>query len=121
MIVAAEVFDPANFPKEKDDLAGYGVKEIGVLLKHFKNVLEAQGCDTAAVAREWTQLKLAIFCHFTNESFTNLWKRMLTKKRILYLNVLHLVHIILVMPWQQLRLSASFLASREFWEIGGAV
>ena len=51
VIVSAEVFDPANFPKE-DDLAGYGVKEIGVLLKHFKNILEAQGCDIAAVARE---------------------------------------------------------------------
>lgn len=98
VLLAAEVFDPANFPTENEKLPTYGVKEIGVLTKHFAEVIESQGCEIGAVDREWAQLKHHIFRYCKGESFHGLWKKIFNQNKHLFPNVLHLVHIILIMP-----------------------
>ncbi len=92
------MFDPANFPTSKDDLVLYGMDEVTILSDHFSHILDGQGCNRKALQKEWVALKLDIYRHHMGEKFFPLWKKFLTSQCQSYVNILHLVRIILVCP-----------------------
>ena len=73
------------------------MKEVRVLGEHFSDVLEKQGCNTTELEREWLKLKLDLDRNHRGENFHTLWKRVLKEKTHKYPNIMHLVHIVLVL------------------------
>lgn len=74
----------------------YGFDHLTTLTKHFETVLVAQGCVLSEIEREWEKLKL--FCTRVQkwQVALSFGKRCSRKKE--YSNLLHIIHILLVVP-----------------------
>jgi len=57
IVKAARVFDTREWPNNRDDLATFGNAQIQLLADHFSDILVRNGCELAALAREWTLTK----------------------------------------------------------------
>lgn len=115
IILATEIFDPSNYPSEKDidALLGYGVEEIQTLCNHFHELLVKKGCNILEVEREFEKVKLDIVKHHKREKFLDLWQKMLLEKDHLYQNLLHIVRIVLVMPVSTAQVERLFSCSKR--------
>ena len=51
VLLAAEMFDPVNFPTEEKLLEEFGDEEIHHLCKHFEPLLTKNGCNVAEIDR----------------------------------------------------------------------
>ena len=59
VLLAAEVFDPANLPGE-ELLEEFGDAELHQLCEYFEPLLLRNGCNLAEVEREWFKAKQEI-------------------------------------------------------------
>ena len=123
VLLAFDIFDPANLPEQQKDLGSYGNKEIKLLCKHFDKLLQNQKCQTDKILKEWLALKLDIFRHHKNSTIQDLWAKIFSTpaKVIQYANVLHLVEIMLVTPVATAQIERQFSFIKRFlgdWRLG---
>ncbi|XP_041364280.1 zinc finger protein 862-like [Gigantopelta aegis] len=107
ILMAADIFDPANLPTEQGDLFTYGNHDVDSLIDHFEHILSSQ-CDANAVHGEWMMLKLDLSKHHKTMTYAAIWGEMFTEKQNLYPNILQLVQIVLVLP------ISTFQVERQF-------
>ncbi|XP_023698486.2 zinc finger protein 862-like isoform X1 [Paramormyrops kingsleyae] len=102
IIIASSILDISNIPgvSEKEALLEYGVDHLTTLTKHFETVLVAQGCVLSEIEREWEKLKLFVSRNKSTKMPSSLefWKKMFQEKISEYSNLLHIIHILLVVP-----------------------
>ena len=82
------------------DLVAFGNDKIERLTNWFRMLIEKAGCNVALILEEWLSLKVQVNSGFRDKDYEGLWQTMLTKMPYKqdYLNVLHLVEILLVLP-----------------------
>lgn len=81
-------------------MVDHGADDLGFLLDHFSTVLKRNGVNTELAKEEFEGLKLLIARMFKDKTYISLWELMLTREPYCseYKNILHLVHIMLVLP-----------------------
>ncbi|KAJ8006709.1 hypothetical protein DPEC_G00110030 [Dallia pectoralis] len=94
------IFNYDSWPEDQEELVDHGADDLAFLLDHFSSVLTRNGVNTELAKGEFVDLKLLISRMFKEKTYLNLWELMLTKEPYCseYKNILHLVHILLVLP-----------------------
>ena len=123
VLLGFDIFDPANWPPSKESLASYGLRQLHFLAKHFTPLLESQGCQLDMLDREWLAVKLDVHRHYSDLTMQDLWKKLLTtpEKARNYQNILHLIHIMFVVPAVTAHVECHFSFTKRFlgdWRLG---
>ncbi|KAL4008878.1 hypothetical protein ACER0C_002730 [Sarotherodon galilaeus] len=94
------IFNHDSWPENKEDLVDHGADDLAFLLDHFSTVLRRNGVNAELAKEEFVSLKLLIAKMFKDKTYLSLWELMLTREPYCseYKNILHLVHIMLVLP-----------------------
>ncbi|XP_059896385.1 zinc finger protein 862-like [Gadus macrocephalus] len=94
------IFNHDSWPENQEDLVDHGADDLAFLLDHFSTVLRRNGVNTDLAKEEFVGLKLLIARMFKDKTYLSLWELMLTREPYCsqYKNILHLVHIMLVLP-----------------------
>ncbi|XP_051997784.1 zinc finger protein 862-like [Xyrauchen texanus] len=94
------IFNYDSWPEDQEELVDHGADDLAFLLDHFSPVLTRNGVNTELAKEEFVDLKLLITRMFKDKTYLNLWELMLTREPYSseYKNILHLVHILLVLP-----------------------
>ncbi|KAK0148163.1 Zinc finger protein 862 [Merluccius polli] len=94
------IFNHDSWPENQQDLVDHGADDLGFLLDHFSTVLRRNGVNTELAKEEFVSLKLLIARMFKDKTYLSLWELMLTREPYCseHKNILHLVHIMLVLP-----------------------
>ena len=69
VISAISILDPQNLPKEKENLSGYGISQLDILLKHFSSVPYI----TPECKEEWSCLKQLAFTNYCTLTLQEFW------------------------------------------------
>ncbi|KAF4097028.1 hypothetical protein G5714_022997 [Onychostoma macrolepis] len=80
------IFNHDSWPENQEDLVDHGADDLAFLLDHFSTVLRRNGVNTELAKKEFVGLKLLILM-LTREPYCSEYE-----------NILHLVHIMLVLP-----------------------
>ncbi|CAL8239557.1 unnamed protein product [Gadus morhua 'NCC'] len=91
---------PESWPEDQEELLDHGADDLAFLLDHFSPVLTRNGVNTEMAKEEFVGLKLLIARMFKDQTYLSLWDLMLTREPYCsdYKHILHLVHILLVLP-----------------------
>ena len=100
VLSAAAVFDPSNWPENRQELSVYGNHAISTLLGHYRHLLQSQveGFDEEACKREWQELKVCIRNHYNGLKYLPLWKKIFKFHYSRFQYILKLVEIVLLLP-----------------------
>ncbi|XP_069811753.1 zinc finger protein 862-like [Dendropsophus ebraccatus] len=98
-----------------DDLVTYGEEEIDTLTKWYKTILLKNGCEVEAIQAEWRQLKFLVKGQFADLSYSSLWETVISKEPYCtdFGNVLHLIHIMLILPISAAQCERGFSAQNR--------
>ncbi|KAK0132143.1 Zinc finger protein 862 [Merluccius polli] len=99
-VKCCNIFNHDSWPEDQEDLVDHGADDLAFLLDHFSPVLTRNGANTELAKEEFVGLKLLIARMFKDKTYLSLWELMLTREPYCseYKNILHLVHILLVLP-----------------------
>ncbi|KAJ8386336.1 hypothetical protein AAFF_G00174330 [Aldrovandia affinis] len=95
------IFNHDSWPEDKEQLLDHGAEELAFLLEHFSTILRRNGANVDLAKEEFEALKMLISTTFMDKkSYLSLWELMMRKEPYCsdYKNILHLVHIMMVLP-----------------------
>ncbi|XP_070579059.1 zinc finger protein 862-like [Ptychodera flava] len=99
---ATKVFDPSNWPQNRDALRTYGVAQINTLVTNFRDLLRRQpDFSEDDVALEWTGLKPVVSAIVNVDPrlrFLDIWQRVLRQNLAEFHSILLIVKIVLLIP-----------------------
>ena len=115
-ISAFSIFHHDKWPSNKAELELlYGNNEINTLKDWFGDTLTMAGCDLEQLSSEWRDMKKLVSNNFSDKSYLELYKILLTKKpyKDNLRNILHLVELLLVLPISSANCERAFSAQKR--------
>ena len=64
---AANILDLSDWPREIENLAAFGQEQLNLLLQHFHDLLDRNGCNFDLIDAEWRDFKAYVFRHRTTD------------------------------------------------------
>lgn len=92
---AATLLKIDEYPRTREELALFGVKQLNLLMQHFAAILQNAGCDIPSVGDEFKAFKAHVLAHKTTPIENYFQSEDLTRR---FENYLMLVEILLALP-----------------------
>ena len=96
---ATTILTLSDWPENRNQLAVFGNEEIALLLEHFHEILERNGCNHDAIMDqngEWKDFKAFVFRHRTTVKFENFF--IFPDLRCRFRNMIFLLELLLSFP-----------------------
>ena len=100
-------------PKEQESLSSYCDEEILKLSNHFEALLQLNQCVVISIPNEWDVLKayvLPMLTSIDSIDYLRIWLKLFKNKDVMsnYSNVLHIIELLLIMPFSNTKLERMF-------------
>jgi hypothetical protein len=96
---ATTILTLSDWPENRNQLPVFGNEEIALLLEHFHEILERNGCNLDAIMDqngEWKDIKAFVFRHRTTVKFENFF--IFPDLRCRFRNMIFLLELLLSFP-----------------------